>query len=406
MTDAPTSPTSTGRVVLLGATGYTGTLVARELVARGARPLLAGRSQDRLDALAADLVATASSAASRHRAEPTASPHAARPTSDSPTRPPLETAVADVDDPRTVRALIEPGDVLVSTVGPFVRHGGPAVEAAIDARAVYLDSTGEPTFIRRVFEELGPRAGRTGTALLTAFGHDWVPGNLAGALALQDEGADAARLEIGYFPTGGGVSGGTRASALETVLEPSYAWRGGHLRAERVAARVVAFDLGAGRRVRGITAGGTEPFTLPPLAPDLHDVEVALGVSGPAMRLAPVATAVATGALRVPGLGGALRQFARSRGGSSGGPDAAARAASRTHVLAVARSASGEVLRRVRLDGPDAYDLTAHFLAWSAARAAAGETRGTGALGPVQAFGLDALLAAAREAGITVTTGR
>ncbi|MBE9939597.1 ubiquinone biosynthesis protein UbiD, partial [Cellulosimicrobium cellulans] len=44
MTDAPTPPPATGRIVLLGATGYTGTLVAHELVARGARPVLAGRS--------------------------------------------------------------------------------------------------------------------------------------------------------------------------------------------------------------------------------------------------------------------------------------------------------------------------------------------------------------------------
>ncbi|MGO1289494.1 MAG: saccharopine dehydrogenase NADP-binding domain-containing protein, partial [Cellulosimicrobium funkei] len=208
MTDASTPPPATGRIVLLGATGYTGTLVAHELVARGARPVLAGRSEDRLDALAADLAtetpaATAPSAA-RHRAEPTGSPEAVSPPSGTSARTPLETAVADVDDARTVRALVGPGDVLVSTVGPFGRHGGPAVEAAIDAGAVYLDSTGEPAFIRRVFDELGPRARRTGAALLTAFGHDWVPGNLAGALALQEEGADAVRLEIGYFPTGGG----------------------------------------------------------------------------------------------------------------------------------------------------------------------------------------------------------
>ncbi|MBE9941292.1 saccharopine dehydrogenase, partial [Cellulosimicrobium cellulans] len=57
-------------------------------------------------------------------------------------------------------------------------------------------------------------------------------------------------------------------------------------------------------------------------------------------------------------------------------------------------------------DGPDAYDLTAHYLAWGATRAAAGETNGTGALGPVQAFGLQPLLAAARAAGTTVTTNR
>ncbi|KFD43001.1 hypothetical protein IU11_15560 [Cellulosimicrobium sp. MM] len=410
MTDAPTAPPATGRIVLLGATGYTGTLVARELVARGARPVLAGRSPDRLDALAAELAeqtpAVTAGSATRHRAEPAGSSEAGSAPSGTAARSPLETAVADVDDARTVRALVGPGDVLVSTVGPFGRHGDPAVEAAIDAGAAYLDSTGEPAFIRRVFDELGPRAQRTGAALLTAFGHDWVPGNLAGALALQDEGADAVRLKIGYFPTGGGVSGGTRVSALETALEPSYAWRGGGLRTERVAARVVTFDVGHGRRVRGVTAGGTEPFTLPGLAPGLRDVEVALGVSGPAVRLAPVATAVATAALRVPGLGDGLRRLARSRSGSSGGPDEATRAASRTHVLAVARDAEGKVLRRARLDGPDAYDLTAHYLAWGATRAAAGETNGTGALGPVQAFGLQPLLAASRAAGTTVTTNR
>lgn len=387
MTDAPTAPPATGRIVLLGATGYTGTLVARELVARGARPVLAGRSPDRLDALAAELAeqtpAVTAGSATRHRAEPAGSSEAGSAPSGTAARSPLETAVADVDDARTVRALVGPGDVLVSTVGPFGRHGDPAVEAAIDAGAAYLDSTGEPAFIRRVFDEFGPRAQRTGAALLTAFGHDWVPGNLAGALALQDEGADAVRLEIGYFPTGGGG-----------------------LRTERVAARVVTFDVGPGRRVRGVTAGGTEPFTLPGLAPRLRDVEVALGMSGPAVRLAPVATAVATAALRVPGLGDGLRRFARSRSGSSGGPDEAARAASRTHVLAVARDADGEVLRRARLDGPDAYDLTAHYLAWGATRAAAGETSGTGALGPVEAFGLHSLLAATRDTGTTVTTNR
>jgi short subunit dehydrogenase-like uncharacterized protein len=375
--DVPTAARASGRVVLLGATGYTGTLVAHELVARGARPVLAGRSRRRLDDLAAEL---------GH---------------------PLETSVADVDDPATVRALVGHGDVLVSTVGPFVRHGAAAVEAAVDAGAVYLDSTGEPAFIRRVFDELGPRATRSGAALLTAFGHDWVPGNAAGALALRDEGAAATRLEVGYFPTGGGVSGGTRASALATVLEPSYAWRAGSLRTERVGARVVTFDLGEGRHASGITAGGTEPFTLPPLAPGLRDVEVAIGIAGgPALWLAPAGTAVATAALRLPVVGGGLRRLARNRSGSGGGPDAAARAASRTHVVADARDASGHLLRRVRLDGPDAYDLTARFLAWGATRAAAGGVRGTGALGPVQAFGLDGLLAAAVDAGPRVTVTR
>ncbi|WP_251149756.1 saccharopine dehydrogenase NADP-binding domain-containing protein [Cellulosimicrobium sp. Marseille-Q4280] len=366
------------RIVLLGATGYTGTLVAHELVRLGARPLLAGRSRDRLASLVDDLT--------------------------SVTGPRLETAIADVDDPATVRALVEHGDVLVSMVGPFVRHGGPAIEAAIDTGAVYLDSTGEPAFIRDVVERYGPRAHAAGTALLTAFGHDWVPGNVAGALALREAGDATTRLSIGYFGSGGGgISGGTRASAARVVLEPSYAFRGGRLRAERVGARVVTFELGHGRRVRGVSAGGTEPFTLPALAPGLRDVDVVIGARTPSLRLVPAATAVLTGALRVPGLGPRVRRVLEARStGSSGGPDAARRARSRSHVVADARDADGALLRRVRLDGPDPYDLTARFLAWGALRAAEDGVRGTGALGPVDAFGLDAMLDALREAGVRI----
>ena len=122
------------RIVLFGATGYTGRLTAEALVARGARPLLAARSAAKLADLARDLGGE------------------------------LETRVADVGDPESVRALVEPGDVIVATVGPFVRHGAPAVEAAVTAGALYLDSTGEPTFIRQRVRALRP-AGRAQRSL-------------------------------------------------------------------------------------------------------------------------------------------------------------------------------------------------------------------------------------------------
>jgi hypothetical protein len=83
-----------------------------------------------------------------------------------------------------------------------MKVGMPVVDAAVDASAVYLDSSGEPPFIRQVFEEFGPRAERTGALLLTASGYDYVPGNLAGALALQAAFA-AVRVQIGYFARGG-----------------------------------------------------------------------------------------------------------------------------------------------------------------------------------------------------------
>ncbi len=119
------------RIVLFGATGYTGRLAAEAMVERGLRPVLAARSQDKLDALAEELGGE------------------------------LETATADVADPPTVRALVEKGDVLVTTVGPFARWGVPAAAAATTAGAHYIDSTGEPPFIREVFERYGPAASRS-----------------------------------------------------------------------------------------------------------------------------------------------------------------------------------------------------------------------------------------------------
>jgi short subunit dehydrogenase-like uncharacterized protein len=160
-----------GRIVLFGATGYTGELTARTLVGRGARPLLAARHEDRVRALAEELGG-------------------------------LEWSVADVERPASLRVLLERGDVLVSTVGPFLRRGGAAVEAAIGAGAHYLDSTGEGPFIREIFERYDSRAQAAGSCLVPAFGYDWLPGNLAGALALREAGEAATRVDIGYFAPG------------------------------------------------------------------------------------------------------------------------------------------------------------------------------------------------------------
>src|SRR5439155_21183249 len=156
-----------GRIVLFGATGYTGRLTADALARRGIKPVLAARSAETLDGLASELGGG------------------------------YQTAVADVSRPETVRALVERGDVLLSTVGPFMRFGEPAVRAAIDAGAHYLDSTGEGPFIRRVFEELGPQAQRAEVLLLPAMGYDWVTGYLAGGLALQDACDAVTQLEDG-----------------------------------------------------------------------------------------------------------------------------------------------------------------------------------------------------------------
>ncbi len=358
------------RIVLFGATGYTGRLVAQALVARGERPVLAGRDGSKLEELAGELGGG------------------------------LDTATADVARPDSVRELVSRGDVLVSTVGPFARWGGPAVEAAIAAGANYLDSTGEPAFIRAVFERYGPGAEAAGCGLVTAFGYDWVPGNLACALALREAGEAATRVDVGYFMTGragaGDMSGGTRASAAGAVTAPSFGWRGGRLVTERGAKRVRSFPV-RGKDRPAISVGSSEHFALPRLAPQLREVNAYLGWFGPASRPMQAMSLVTS----LPGVGTAVAAATgRLVKGSTGGPDAQQRARTGSHAQAIAYDAAGEELARVVLEGPNGYTLTGEFLAWGAARAAREGLRGTGALGPVEAFGLDELQAGCAEAGL------
>ncbi|HLM49493.1 MAG TPA: saccharopine dehydrogenase NADP-binding domain-containing protein [Solirubrobacteraceae bacterium] len=363
------------RIVVFGATGYTGRLVTESLLGRGARPVLAGRSAQRLRALAAELGED------------------------------LEVAEADVDRPGTVRALVSRGDVLVSTVGPFTRWGAPAVQAAVAAGAHYLDSTGEPAFIRQVFERFGRGAQAAGCGLVTAFGYDFVPGNLAGALALHRAGPGVARVDVGYFFTGrNAASGGTLASLASALTDPAFAWRGGRLVDERSGARARSFVVD-GRRQAGISIGASEHFGLPRVHPGLREVNVYLGWFGPLTAPMRALSAVNALAGKVPGVAAAERAaVGRVVKGSTGGPDASARARSGSHVVAAAYDAGGGELAHVELTGPNGYSFTGDVLAWGAETASARGLGATGALAPVEAFGLDGLRDGCAKAGLVVAT--
>jgi short subunit dehydrogenase-like uncharacterized protein len=264
-----------------------------------------------------------------------------------------------------------------------------------------------------VFEEFGPRAERTGAVLLTAFGYDYVPGNLAGALALQAAGPAAARVRVGYFVRGNirkATSAGTRASVAGVLLEPGYSLRGGRLVTERSAAHVASFEVDGHRR-QAFSIGSSEHFALPrlrrqaagtdddgvPAGAPLTDVGVYLGWFGAATALVHYASALAAPVERLPGVRGALDQLGRRIQRSRATPGAGETI--RSDVVAVAADARGRRLATVRLTGGDPYSFTAPILAWAADRAAAQGVRPAGALGPAEAFGLASLERACAEAG-------
>jgi short subunit dehydrogenase-like uncharacterized protein len=353
-----------GRIVVFGATGYTGRLGAERLLAQGARPVLAARNPDRL----------------------------------APSLAGLEAVAADAMRQNTVFALVEsPDDVLVSTVGPFSKWGAPALRAAVAAGCTYLDSTGEPAFIRDVFGQFAGPAKESGARLLTAMGYDYAPGALAGALALEEAGEDAIRVDVGYYALGamvGSLSAGTKTSLVGVTTADGHAFRDGRVIRARAAERVRSFAV-AGRPRAAISVGGAEHFGLPAAYPRLREVNVYLGWFGPLAKPMQVGWALGDLALRLPGTRAVLQAVGERVAGLVPDPEPGTTPGGRSWIAAEAYSAAGDRLSEVHLAGVDGYDFTASFLAWAARQ----PVSGAGALGPVEAFGVAALEEGCRVAG-------
>jgi short subunit dehydrogenase-like uncharacterized protein len=369
-----------GRVILFGATGYTGRLTAEAMTRAGLAPVLAGRSPEALVDLVGDLAGLG-------------------PIDRAPTW-----QVADVSEPETVRELVTSADdVLVSTVGPFARLGAPAVRAAVDAGCAYVDSTGEAHFIREVFEQLDPQAKESGARLLTAFGYDYVPGNLAGALAIRDAAASASGpvgVQIGYFFDGSmAMSSGTRATMTGSMGSPMLALRNGSIVA--TGGGVATFQVNGAKR-DALMVGASELFALQRLDERVRDVSVYLGWFGRWSRAAQVSGSVLRGMTRLPLVGGLLDTgLTRLTGDVTGeGPSKSERESTRSVAVARTFDGVGRELSHVTVDGPNGYDLTAELLAWAAAMFVTRQELGVGALGPADAFGLAALESGCSDIGL------
>ncbi|MDQ7903856.1 saccharopine dehydrogenase NADP-binding domain-containing protein [Phytohabitans sp. ZYX-F-186] len=205
-------------IVLFGATGFTGHLTARYLAAHapaGLRWALAGRDGDRLRALR-DRLGLA-----------------------------VDVLPADAGDEPALRDLAERTRLVVTTVGPFIRYGGPLVAACAAAGTDYVDLTGEPEFVDRVYVEHQATAARTGARLVHACGFDAIPPDLGALFTVQQLPEGEPIRMRGYISAGGRPSGGT----FNTVLLNFARFRSA---AAAHTARRSAEPAPAGRRVRGV----------------------------------------------------------------------------------------------------------------------------------------------------------
>ncbi len=356
-------------VLLFGATGMTGRLVAQALQRKGIPIALAGRNEAKLRAVAGELG-----------------------------DPPIH--VADAASPRDLISALDGCRALLSCVGPFALRGETAVRAALDAGVNYLDSCGEGAFIRRLVEEFDGRARHRGVALVPAVGFD-AAGDLAATLAT--EGLDGADLTLTYAVPST-ASPGTVRSALRILAAPGRFIEGG---------RRVAVAAGSRRRWAPLPPpSGPRPSIAAPLAElELAPLHLALHELGTYAAVGPVvgfgarygltslAPALRWGPVR-DALGAALtRVLPAPRVG--GGGEAGATGDWWT-ILAEARG--GSQWRNVTLMGRDVYGLSARLLAAGAAALTASDFSQSGVLSPVQARGTDFWHKELIDAGVSVET--
>ena len=180
-------------LVIFGATGFTGGLTADYLAAHlpaDARWALAGRNQAKLEAVR-DRLATINPAAAD-----------------------LPLLLADTGDRESLRAVAESTRVVITTVGPYLEHGEPLVAACAAAGTDYVDLTGEPEFIDRMYVRHHATAVRTGARLVHACGFDSIPHDL-GAFFTVGHLPDGVPLRVrGVVRSKMMISGGTLHSAL------------------------------------------------------------------------------------------------------------------------------------------------------------------------------------------------
>jgi short subunit dehydrogenase-like uncharacterized protein len=180
-------------LVLFGATGFTGGLTADYLAASGPATLrwaLVGRNRSKLEAVAARLAAG------------------------KPAAPAPDLVVADAGDAAALAEIAVSTKVVVTTVGPYLLYGAPLVAACAAAGTDYVDLTGEPEFVDRMWIENHAAAERSGARLVHCCGFDSIPHDL-GAYFTVKQLPEGVPLKVdGYVSSNAEFSGGTYHSAI------------------------------------------------------------------------------------------------------------------------------------------------------------------------------------------------
>ena len=180
-------------VVLFGATGFAGGLTADYLVEHlpsSGRMALAGRNRDKLEAVRDRL------------------------TGINPDVSEIGLLHADSTDPGSLAEVARSAKVVITTVGPYLEYGAGIVAACAAEGTDYVDLTGEPEFVDRMFVKNDATARKTGARIVHACGFDSIPHDLGALYTARLLPGDVPIEMRGVVRTNATMSGGTLHSAL------------------------------------------------------------------------------------------------------------------------------------------------------------------------------------------------
>lgn len=180
-------------IVVFGATGFAGELTAAYLAAHApadCRWALAGRNQTKLEAVRKRLA------------------------NDHPQCADLPLLHADSGDADSLRAVAEAACTVITTVGPYLLYGEPLVRACAEAGTDYVDLTGEPEFVDRMYLEHHDTAVANGARIVHACGFDSIPHDLGAYFTVQQLPAGVPVRMRGVVRSNATFSGGTFHSAM------------------------------------------------------------------------------------------------------------------------------------------------------------------------------------------------
>jgi saccharopine dehydrogenase (NAD+, L-lysine-forming) len=323
--------------MLYGANGYTGELIAELAVRRGLRPVLAGRSAEKIAPLAERLG--------------------------------LEHRAFGLDD-----IVLDDVDLVVHCAGPFSATSKPMVDACLAAGAHYVDITGEID----VFEAVAQRdeeAKAANVVLLPGAGFDVVPTDCVAAM-LAAELPGATHLDLAFI-AGGGASAGTATTSVEATAAGGRARVDGELRSVRIGHRRRSAEFRSGTRdVGSIPWGDVSTAYRSTGIPNITAFSVLPGLAGPLQALfAPI--------LRTQ----LVQNFSKALAQRVGGPDEAARGKTRSEIWGEVSDAEGHKVS-LAITTPNGYDLTADSVVRTVQRLLEGGTP-AGTHTPSSAFGAD-----------------